>query len=107
MPRVGITELMCILNVVISAIFVVTFLGYSIRIFPTVIRTRIRSYLCGCTSAIMREYETLCPTGILLRTKKLIVSVPFCTFPVNISVSRPNYFDSLFFQRSIFFFCFY
>ena len=76
-PRVEITELMCILKVMRSAVFVITFPGYSIRFPPTVSLTLIGSYFCGHMSNMMREYVNVRPTGILLRATKQILFVPF------------------------------
>ena len=60
------------------------------------IRTKIGPYLCGCTLTNMREYVTVHPTGILLRTIKQIVFVTLYTFSGNPYVISPNYFDSPF-----------
>ena len=88
LPRVEITERICILNVVISDIFVVTFPGYSIQFTPTVIRTLIGYYLCGHTSTNMREYLTMRPTGILMCATKLIVlSLVICPQVVQIPLT--------------------
>ena len=94
-----ITELICILKVVISAVFVVTFPGCLIIFPPTVILTLVGSSVCGITSTTMREYANVHPTGILLRATKRIVLVPFFTFPGNPSASLPNCFDHPFCQR--------
>ena len=64
-----ITKLICIFNGVISAIFVVTFHGYSIRFNPTVSRVLIGYSVCGLTSTKMREYVTVRPTDIYLCLK--------------------------------------
>ena len=69
-PRLETTELICILKVVRSAVFVVNFPGYSTRFTPTVIRTLIGSLLCGLMSTKMRDYVNVHITGILLSTKK-------------------------------------
>ena len=69
-PRMEITALMCILNVVRSDVFVITFPIYSIRVPPTMIRSRFVSYLCVRMLNTMCEYVTVCPTGILLRATK-------------------------------------
>ena len=98
-PRVEVTELICILKVVRSAIFVVTFTIYSIIFPPTVSLTLMVSYFCGSTLTTMCEYVTVCPTGILVRALLKRVFVPFSTFPGNMSASLPNYFDNPFFQR--------
>ena len=75
-----ITELICILNVVISAAFAITFPGYSI-IFPSAVRlTLIGSSLSDFTSTTMRDYVNMRPTGILLHATKRIVFVPFSIF---------------------------
>ena len=100
--RVEITELVCILNVAKFSVFVVNFPGYWIRFTPTVRRTRIESYLCGYTPTTIHEYLTVNHTSILLCAPKRMVFITFCTFSVNPSESRPNYFDSLFFQRPLF-----
>ena len=50
---------------------------------------------------MMREYVTVCTTGILLHATKRVVFITFLTFPSNPSASRPNYFDNLFCQRSL------
>ena len=106
-PRLKITELMCILNVVRYDTFVVTFPIYSIQFPPTVSRNQIDSYLCGCTSNKLCEYVTVNPPIILLRAKKRIVFVPFFIFLGDLSASRPNSFDNPFCQRSLvyFYFC--
>ena len=49
LPHVEIPECVCSLNVLISAVFVVTFHGYSIQFPPKVIHTRI-----GLTSVVER-----------------------------------------------------
>ena len=92
-PRVEITELICILNVMRSSVFVVAFTGYPIRFAPTTSRNLIRSSFCGFTSNTMFDYVTVRSTGILLRAIKRIVFFPFFTFPGNLSASRPNFFD--------------
>ena len=105
-PCVDITELVCILNLVISTVFFVTIPGYSNRFPPILIPNQIRYSLCGRTSTTMREYVTVHPTGILLRATKQISFVPFFTFPDNLSASRPNSFDKPIFQRSLVLFFF-
>ena len=98
---VEITELICILNVVRSSVFGVTFTGYSIWFIATVIWTLIGSSLCVRISTTIHEYVTLRPTGILLCVTKLILFVPFFTFPGNPSASRPNSFENPFYRRSL------
>ena len=71
-PCVEIIELLCIWNVVRSAIFINTFPGYSIQ-FPTTVRRTQFGSSCCCRAL----YVTLCPTGILLRAKEQKVFVPF------------------------------
>ena len=78
--RVEIMELICTLNMVISAVFVVTFSGYSIRFPPTVILTLIGSSFCGSMSTTMREYVTVNTTSILLHVTKVIVFLPFLLY---------------------------
>ena len=102
-PCVKITELICILDVVRSAVFVVTFPVCSIQFPPTVRRILIGCYFFGLISTIISDYVTVCPTGILLPATKWIVFVPFFTFPGNPSASHPNSFDSPFFKRSLVF----
>ena len=102
-PYVEITVFICILKVVISAVFVVTFPGYSIQFPPAVSRTRIGSSLRGRTLTTMCEYLSVHPTGILFLVIKQIVFVPFLNFPADPSAIRPNYFDSPFCQRSLVF----
>ena len=96
-----ITELICILNVVRYAVFVVTFTVYAIRFPPTVSRTLISCFFCVCTSTAMRDYVAMCLSGIVLRATKQIVFVLFFNFPGNPSASRPNYFEYPVFQRSL------
>ena len=86
-PYVEMTELIYILNMEISSVFVVTFPGYLIQPPPTVSLTQFGSYLYVHTLTSMCEYVTVCPTGILLRATKGIVYVPFCNCTDNISVS--------------------
>ena len=69
-PCVEIKELICILNVVRSAVFVVIFSGYSIKFPPTVIHTQIEPSFCVHTSNKIHEYVTVHPTVILLCAKK-------------------------------------
>ena len=76
-PRLEITELICILNVVRSAVFVVTFTVYSIRFPPTVSRNLIGSYFCGCMANTMHDYVTMLTTGIYFCVTKPIVFVFF------------------------------
>ena len=102
-PRVIITELMRILNLVRYSVFVVTFTVYSIRFPPKVRRTQIVPSFCGRTLKMMCEYVTVHPTGIFLCVKKRIMCVSFFNFPENLSVICPNSFDSSFFQGSLFF----
>ena len=102
-PQMEVTEFICILNVVISDVFVDNFPGYLIWSTPTVIRIKIGSYLYVFTSNTMLKYMTVFPTGILLCVKNWIVFVPFWNFPENLSASHPNSFDSPFFQRSLVF----
>ena len=99
-PRMEITEFMCILNVVRSAVFVVTIPTYSIQFIHTVRGTIIRNSFWGRISNTMRDYVTVCPTGVLLYVTKLIVLVPFCTLPGNTLASFPNSFVGPFFQMS-------
>ena len=75
--RAKIKELVCILNVARSAVFVITFRGYSIKSPPTVSHTRIGYSFYGHTSITMRDYVTVCYTGILLRVTKRIVLITF------------------------------
>ena len=56
---------------------------------------------------MMREYVTVCTTGILLHATKQVVFITFLTFPSNPSASCPNYFDNMFCQRSLVAFFFY
>ena len=65
--------------------------------------TRIGSSYCGHMSTIICEYVTMHPTGIVLRATKQTVFVLLCNFPGNLSASRPNSFDTPYFQRSIVF----
>ena len=102
-PHVKIMELICILNVLRYAVFVVTFPGCSIRFNPTVSCTSIGYSFCVCTSTAMHEYVTVRTTGILLCATKQIVSVPFFTCPGNPSASRPNSFDCTFCQSYLVF----
>ena len=74
------TELICILNVVRSAFFVVTFPVYSIRCPPKAIFTIIVSSLCRCTSTMMCEYVIVHRTCILFFATKRIVFVTFSIF---------------------------
>ena len=97
MPRVEITEFICILNMVKYAILVDTFLGYSMKFPPTVRRTQIGSYFCGCTSTTMHVYRTVRPTVMLLHVTKRIMFVPLWDFSGDPSVGRPNSFDRIFF----------
>ena len=76
-PPVKVTELIRMLNVVISAIFVITFPGYSIIFPPTESSTQIGSSFCGLMSTTMCDYLTVRTTGIILRAKKLIVLLIF------------------------------
>ena len=75
-PRLEITELICILKVVRSAVFVVTFPVYSILFPPTVRCTPIGYFLCGRTSTKMCEYVTMLLTGIFLHATNWIVFIP-------------------------------
>ena len=68
------------MKVVRSAIFVVTFPGYSIIFPPAVSLTLMGSSFCGRMSSTIREYVTVHPTGILLRATKRIVFFPFLIF---------------------------
>ena len=76
-PRVEITELICILNVVRSSVFVVIFPGYSIQPPPTVSRSRTRSSFFDRTLTTLCAYVTINTTGILLRTTKKYCSLLF------------------------------
>ena len=89
--------MICILNLVRSAVFFVTFPGYSIRFSLIVSCTIIGSSLCGRTLTTMHEYVTVHTAVILVRVKKRTVFVRFYTFPSNPSAS------SLFFQRYLIF----
>ena len=100
-PCVETMGLVCILNVVRSTVFVVTFFLYPIQFTPTVRRTRIGYYFCGCTTTTMHYYVAVRPNGIFFHTKKLIVFIIFFAFTGNPSTSRPNYFYNPFCQRSL------
>ena len=78
--HVEIKEFICILKVVRSAIFDVTFPGYSILPPPTASHTLVGYSFCGRTSTTIREYVTMLTTIILLRATKRIVFVPFLIF---------------------------
>ena len=104
-PCVEIMELVCILNVVRSAVFVVIFPLYSILFPPKISRTQIGYSFYGRTLTTMREYVTVRLNGIFLCATKRIVFVPFFTFPGNPSASRPNSFDNPF-SRGLLFFIF-
>ena len=95
-PGVEITELICILKVVISAVFVVTFSGYSIRFTPIVIHTLIGSSFFDQKPTTICENVTMHTTGTLLQATKRIVFVPVFTLPKNPSASSPSYFDNPF-----------
>ena len=101
-----ITELICIFNMVRSAVFVINFPGYSIKFTPTVSCNQIGSNFCGRNSTTMREYVTVRPTGIFLRAKKRILFINFSTFPGNLSESRPHSFENQFHQRYLVYFYF-
>ena len=94
-------ELIYILNVVISAVFVVNFPGYPIRSPPSVICTQIGSSSCSFTLTKMRDYLTLHPTSILSRSIKQIVFVHFFTFLCNQSATCRDSFDNSF-SRGLF-----
>ena len=76
-PRVEITELIRILNVMRSDIFVDTFPRSSIWFPSTLRRNKNGSSFCGLMLNTMHKYVTVRPTGILLRTTKWIVLLLF------------------------------
>ena len=83
-----------------SAVFVVTYSGYSIIFFLTVIRNIMGSSFCGLMLTTMRVYVNVRPAGIMLRDTKRIVFVTFSLFLVIYLQVVQNSFESLFFQRS-------
>ena len=89
-PPVEIMELICILKLVRSAVFVVTFPEYSIQFNPTVSLTLIGYSLFGLTSTTIRDYVSVRPTGILLHATRRILFVPLLTFPINPCASSPH-----------------
>ena len=97
-PCVEITELICVLNVLSSAIFVITFTEYSVWFTPSMSLTQIGYSFCGRTLTMVRDYVTTSYTDILLRaTKKNRVCYLF-NFHCDLSAFHTNYLYSPFFQ---------